>query len=773
MREIKKVVVIGAGVMGSGIAAQLANSNTPVLLLDIPVEGGRNKLAADALERMKKQKPAPFMDPQFASRITVGNTEDDLAKIKDYDWVIEAIIEKLEAKQDLYGRMDEICGGKIIVSSNTSSIRLQDLIAGRSEGFQKSFFITHFFNPPRYMRLLELVTSDKTDKEAISAITRFADERMGKSVVFCHDTPAFIANRIGVYVSLRALDEACRSDLSITDIDALFTKAYDIPKTGIFALFDLVGLDVMYLVGKELVDHLPKTDPVHQMDTGQILGMLKGMIDKGYTGRKGLGGFYRLKEEGGQKIKEAMNLKTGEYAVQLKPQIPGLDLAKKDLKAFLSQDTEAARFAWAVMSDALHYAASLVPEITDEIIYVDRAIRLGFNWKLGPFEMMDKMGPAWVAEKMKASGKDIPKLLQQVGDGTFYKVLEGKRNYLTTTGSYKPIERPEGVLKLKDIKDASQPIIKNESACLWDLGDGVACFEFTTKQNTFDLGVMDMINKSIDVVQSQYKALVFFNETDNFSLGANLHAFMAAASGPDPEQASMEIMESGQLAYKKLKFAPFPAVGAPVGMTLGGGCELNLHCDAIVAHAELYMGLVEMGVGIIPGWGGCKEMLLRAEESAMGGALIGFRHVFETIGTARVSTSAFDAQRLMFLRKTDTIVMNRDRVLFEAKKRALSLVAGYKPPEEKRIKLPGRAGLTVVKMALSGLKAAGKMTAYDMVVAEKLGYILTGGPTDILHKVSEQQLFDLELQTNKELSQNQGTRDRIMHFVTTGKPLRN
>jgi len=773
MKEIRKVAVIGSGVMGSGIAAQIANSGTPVLLLDIPVEEGRNKLASDALERLKKQRPAPLMDPSFIDRITIGNTEDDLPRIKDYDWVIEVIVEKLDIKRELFRRIDEICDGTIIVSSNTSSLRLKDLIEGRSEGFKKNCFITHFFNPPRYMRLLEVIREKETSQESIDTICQFVDERLGKTPVFCKDTPAFIANRIGVYVSMRAVDEALKSNLPLNVIDTTFTKAFDVPKTGIFALFDLVGIDVMYFVGKELVDHLDKSDPVHQMDSKRIFDLLQGLISKGYTGRKGLGGFYRLREESGVKTKEELNLKTGEYAAVVKQKLPGLELAKSDLRAFLSSDDEAAKFAWNVMSDTLVYAASLVPEITDDIIQVDRAIRLGFNWKLGPFEIMDKLGPAWVAKQLKAMGKPVPKLLELVGDQTFYKVIEGRRNYLTTAGTYTPITRPAGILLLRDIKDRSQPVLKNESASVWDLGDGVVCFEFTTKQNTLDLKIMELIHQSIDLVKSDFKAMVFHNESDNFSLGANLQVFTAAANGPDPEKGVLEIIEKGQATYQVLKFAPFPKIGAPVGMTLGGGCELNMHCDAIVAHAELYMGLVEMGVGIIPSWGGCKELLLRADESSMGGALIGFRHVFETIGTAKVSTSAFDAQRLMFLRKSDTIIMNKDRVLFAAKQRALEMVAGYKAPEERRIKLPGRAGLTVVKMALSGLKSSGKVTDYDAVIAEKLGYILTGGPTDILHKVSEPQILELERQANIDLSQNQGTKDRITHFVTTGKPLRN
>lgn len=773
MCDIQKIVVIGSGVMGAGIAAQLANAQCSVLLLDIPVEEGRNKLANDALERMKKQKPAPLMDPKFLNHIITGNTEDDLHKIVDYDWIIEVIVEKLETKQSLYKKIDDLCGGKIIVSSNTSSIRLSELKAGRSDGFQNNFLITHFFNPPRYMRLLEFITDQSTNNETIKKLEQFADEKLGKTVVYSHDTPAFIGNRIGTFVSFAALNEARHSNLTLNQIDKIFTKAFDIPKTGIFALFDLVGIDIMYYVGKGLIDNLPASDDINKMDTKAISDLLKRMIDKGNTGRKGPGGFFRMREENGNKIKEVIDLKTGEYNPVVDEIIPSLELDKKSINDFLMLDDEAAKFARKVIFDAFNYASSLVPEITDDIICIDRAIRLGFGWKLGPFEMMDKMGPSWIRDQFKAEGREISKLLMLVGDSTFYKIVNGSKSFLTAQNSYKPIIRPVGVLKLKDLKDEKKPLLENPGARLWDIEDGVVCLEFKTKENTFTPDIFDLMNQTIDLVKNEYKAVIIHNETDNFSLGMNLDLAVEMSSNPYYDQNAIQFMIDGQNALMNLKFAPFPVIGAPAGMAIGGGCELLLHCDAIVSHAELYMGLVEIGLGIIPGWGGCKELLIREEESQTGGALIGFKNVFENIGSAKVSTSAHHAQRLQYLRASDTIVMSRDRVLFEAKRKALSLVDDYIPPEEKLIRLPGNLGRTLLKLAIKSLRKSGKISDYDMIVLEKLAYIITGGSTNVLNKVSERQLLELEVKANQELSKNQPTRDRFLHYVNTGKILRN
>lgn len=773
MKDIQKVTVIGAGVMGSAIAAHLANANIPVLLLDIPHKDGRNKLAEDAIAGMKKQKPAPLMDPEFAKRISVGNIDDDLEKIQQSDWVIEAIIEKLEIKQSLYKRIDDICDGKVIVSSNTSSIPLHDLIEGRSSGFKEKFLITHFFNPPRYMRLLEIVKGNHTKSEVIEVVTKFTDTYLGKGNVFCNDTPAFIANRIGGYALMRAVDETLKSSLTIDEIDALAKQAFGFPKTGIFALHDLVGIDVLYLVGQELKDKLPEEDAFLKLDIKAVNDLYKSMIDEGYTGRKGKGGFYRLTETANGKVKQARNLKTGEFLpAQKEIKIPHFDLIKKDFHAFLMQSDESSKFAWKVLSDVLMYAASLVPVVTEDIIYVDRAMRLGFNWKLGPFEMMDNLGPSWFRNKLEEEGRKIPELLKLVGDNKFYEVKSGKRYFMDTKGLYKPIIRPEGVLRLSDIKEASDPVVKNPSVSLWNLGEGALCFEFTSKGNTIDPHTIEMIHHAIELAEKDYKTLIIHNESEHFCYGANI-ALFAEASRQEAWDKVQGGLEQGQRAMKKLKFSSFPVVAAPSGMALGGGCEILLHSDLIVAHAELYVGLVEVGVGIIPAWGGCKEMLLRAEENSLGGALAGFRHIFETVGYAKVSSSAYEAKKLMFMRKDDPIVMNKDRLLFEAKRRALEMVNGYTPPIEKSIKLPGKPGYMALKMALKGFQAAGKLSEYDLVIGDKLAYVLTGGDTDLLHKVSEQKLFDLEREAVMDLIKNAKTLERIEYTLNTGKPLRN
>lgn len=770
---INKVAVIGSGVMGGAIAAHLANAGVQVLLLDIPHQEDRNKIVKDAIERLKKSSPAAFMEPKFAERIEIGNTEDDLAKLKEYDWAIEAIIEKVEIKRDLYKRIDEICDGKIIVSSNTSSIPLHDLIAERSSGFQSNFMITHFFNPPRYMRLLEVVKGEKTNQATYDEVCLFADKMLGKGVVPCHDTPAFIANRIGAYAMMRTLDEALKSDLGIDLIDQIFTKVVSIPKTGMFGLLDLVGLDVMYYVGLELQEKLPATDKVKQLDIAAINSLIKSMIDAGYIGRKGKGGFYRLESSGDKKIKQIRNLKTGDYSpASSKIEVGSWEKHKGNIADFLADQSPEAQLVWNVISDVLLYAVSLVPEITDDIIYVDRAMRLGFNWKFGPFELLDRLNPAWFRTRLEKDKKPVPQLLTDVGEGHFYKIENGRRLYLTTNNRYTPITRPEGVLRLKDIKDAAKPLLSNPSANLWDIGDGAVCFEFTSKNNTIDPDLIKLLEASIDLVEKDYKALIIHNEADNFCYGANINLFLEATKGRSMAEAD-QYLKYAQGVFSRLKYSPFPVVGAPSGMALGGGCEILLHSNAIVAHAESYIGLVEVGVGIIPAWGGCKEMLLREDEQTLGGALLGFKNAFETIGLAKVSRSAFEAKKLKFLRPTDIIVMNRDRLLFEAKKHGLMLAASFKAPEEKRIKLPGSAGLIALKLGLKSFLSAGQISDYDMFVGERLAYVLSGGKTDILHRVSEQDLFDLERAAIIELIQNQKTIDRIMHILKTGKPLRN
>lgn len=767
---IKKAAVIGAGVMGSGIAAHMANAGIPVLLLDIPQSGfgQKNALAEGAIERMKKAEPAPFMSADAAKLITPGNTESDLEKLADCDWIVEAIIEKLDLKQDLYARLEKIIKPGAIISSNTSTIPLTHLTEGRSDSFKENFFITHFFNPPRYTRLLELVSSSKSNKDSLEILESFAEIHLGKGVVHCKDSPGFIANRIGTFWIQKAMVEAVDQGITIEEVDALFARPLGIPKTGVFGLVDLVGLDLIPLITKSMRELLPKEDRFNT--SYKDIPVIHKLIEDGYTGRKGKGGFYRLTPIDGVKVKESVDLKTGVFSKSEKPKLSVADSAKDNMQFLFNPKDKYGVYAWSVMSDILCYCAEIVDQIADDIFAIDTAMKLGYNWKYGPFELMDKLGIKWIVERLKSEGKTVPSLLATMNEKTFYKIEEGKLYYHTAKG-YQQVIRPEGVLLLSDIKLASKPIAKNPSAALWDIGDGVVCLEFTSKMNSLDPEIMNMIHKAIDIVQKDYKALVIHNEGSNFSAGANLGlALFTMNIGLWP--LIEETVKGGQIAYKALRYAPFPVVGAPSGLAVGGGCEILLHCSAVEAHAETYIGLVEVGVGIVPAWGGCKEMLRRwlTNKKRPGGGMVAVGKVFETIGTAKVAKSAFEAKELMFFDDNDGIVMNKDRVLAAAKARALKMVEGYEPPKSFTLNLPGAGARISMQMAVKGMVKIGKATEYDEVIAKKLTYILTGGDEE---DVSEDDLYALELEAFMGLVKNTKTMDRMEHILETGKPLRN
>jgi 3-hydroxyacyl-CoA dehydrogenase len=774
MEPIKKVAVIGAGVMGAGIAAQVANAGVPVLLLDIvkPGEADRNAVAAGAVARMLKTEPAPFMSPAAAKLVEVGNIDDDLGKIAECDWVVEAIVERLDVKQALYRRIDAVRRPGTAVSSNTSTIPLADLVEGLPENFAKNFLITHFFNPPRYMRLLEIVAGSASDPAMVAAVSRFADVALGKSIVVCKDSPGFIANRLGTYWLQLGVVEAVEAGLTVEEADAVMGKPFGIPKTGVFGLIDLVGLDLMPHINASLRRSLPNSDAFHAAQ--RDLPLIGRMIADGFTGRKGKGGFYRLNRSGGGKTMEAIDLASGNYRRHQKADLPELAEAERNARALLAGSTPASRYAWRVIGQTLAYAARLVPEAADSIADIDAAMRLGYAWRWGPFELIDRIGVDWLIELLSADRIEVPALLHLAAGRTFYRVHAGRRQALSLDGSYADIARPEGVLLLEDIKRAEKPLLRNASAALWDIGDGAVCFEFTGKSNALDEAVLTLLGRTIALVKDKYKALVIYNEGKNFSLGANLGLMLFAAN----IAAWSEIEKgaaAGQLAYAALKYAPFPVVAAPSGMALGGGCEILLHSDAVQAHAETYIGLVECGVGLLPGWGGCKEMLGRwqTEGKLPKGPMPAPAKVFEMVSTATVSKSAADARELLFLRPTDGITMNRDRLLADAKARALAMVEGYVPTKPREITLPGPSGRTAMLMAAEGFRKLGIATAHDMTVAGALATVLSGGETDIIDTVSEQAILDLERENFMRLARTAPTLARIEHTLDTGKPLRN
>ena len=761
---MNKVGVIGAGVMGAGIAAQIANSGTGVLLLDIPAkEGDRGAIAAGAVARMLKAEPAPFMSNAAARLVETGNTEDDLHRLAGCDWIVEAVVERLDIKQDLYRRIEQVRRPGTPVSSNTSTIPLRDLTAGMGDTFARDFLVTHFFNPPRYMRLLEIVRGPHTDPAVVDRVSRFADLRMGKTLVDCHDSPGFIANRLGTYWLQVAITEAVKSGLTVEEADAVNGRAAGIPKTGVFALLDLVGLDLMPHINASMARTLPPGDAFHAANID--LPLVTRMIADGYTGRKGKGGFYRLDRRTRQK--EAIDLQTGAYRPSVK-----MDAPARTLPQLLALKGRLGDYARAVLGRTLAYAAGLLPEAADDVVAVDEAMRLGYGWRYGPFELIDQLGAYTLAAQLDAAGAPVPELLRATGP--FYRVENGRRQFRGLGGAYHDVVRPDGVLMLADVKLTSKPVLKNGSAALWDIGDGVACFEFTSKMNALDEGTLTLLAQSIGVVRERFRALVVYNEGANFSVGANLGVALFAANIAAWGEIEKGVA-AGQDTYKALKYAPFPVVAAPAGMALGGGCEILLHSDAIQAHAETYTGLVEAGVGLLPGWGGCKEMLARAAASKAlpRGPMPAPAKVFELISTATVSKSAAQARENLVLRENDGITMNRDRLLADAKARALALAEGYAPPAPPEFHLPGPSGALGMTLAADAFARRGIATPHDLVVASGMATVLSGGEADMVDTLSEQDVLDLERQEFMRLVRTPGTLARVEHMLETGKPLRN
>lgn len=776
--EIKKVAVIGAGVMGAQIAAHVANAGVPVVLLDIvppnlPEGGDRTAIAKGAIDKLLKMEPAPFMHKKNAKLVTPGNLEDDLGMLADCDWIIEAIIERLDLKQSLYQKLELVRKPGSVVSSNTSTIPLGQLTGGLSEEFQRDFMVTHFFNPPRYLRLLELVPGAKTERGKLEAIRDFCDVHLGKGVVVAKDTPGFIGNRIGIYWIQTGINAALDLGLTVEEADAALGKPMGAPKTGVFGLVDLVGLDLMPHITKSMLDLLPPND-VYRGSVRSV-PLIDKMIAEGYTGRKGKGGFYRLNRDNGGKVKETIDLVSGEYRAEKKARL--VSIQAKGLKNILAIPDKGSAILHRVLLETLSYSAGLLGEIADTLPEIDQALRLGFNWKFGPFELIDQLGADWLAEELKKAGKPVPKILES--GQPMYRIEGGQQEFLSLDGSYKKLVRPQGVLLLQDIKRAGKPVIKGPTASVWDIGDGVLCFELTGKMNTIDPTVFQTLGQTLEKLSdpnSIWRALVLHSDADYFSAGANLGLALFALNVGLYEQID-ELVAQGQAVYKAMKYAPFPVVGAPGGLAIGGGCEILLHCDAVQAHAELYMGLVECGVGLVPGWGGCKEMLSRAygNKKRPGGPMPPISQIFEQVSLAKVSKSAAEARDLMYLRAEDRISMNRDRLLADAKARALELADSYAPPEEmKPLPLPGPTAMAALQLAVDGFRSTGLATPHDVTVATGLAEVLAGGAdADMTVPTNEDGILALEQKIFAHLVRTPQTLARIEHTITTGKPLRN
>lgn len=755
-RDLHKVTVIGAGSMGSGIAALLASAGVSVRLLDMAgPPADRNAIAQGGVQRQLQTEG--FTHPAAAALVEVGNLDDGLQQIADSDWIVEAIVEDLAIKRELFARIEQYRNVNAIVSSNTSTIPLKDLIDGRSDGFRQHFVITHFFNPPRRMQLLELIQGD-ADREVHVRIERWATELLGKSVVACRDTPGFIANRIGNYWMSVASLEAMKGGLTVEEADAAVGQPFGVPRTGVFGLFDFVGINLVPLVWRSLLGMLPADDAHHRHDITSN-SLFASMLQRGLTGRFGPGGFYRLKLPDRSKVDEVLDLQSGEYRPRISP--PAKNHA--GLRALCESPDPTGNYAWQVLSHLVQYSAGIAHEIADDIDAIDLAMRIGYNWKFGPFELADEVGADWIVARLEQEGRDVPPLLREVaGRGGF------RPQGAPATTSREKAGRP---IRLAGIKQHTRPLYTNASASLWDSGDGVACLEIHTKLNACDEQVVEALEEAVRLVPNGHRALTVGSvEGRAFSAGAKLDVFIARAEAGD-WAGLRSFVSSGQNALLALKYAPFPVVAASWGLALGGGCELMMHCDAIVAHSELQAGFPERNAGIIPGWGGGTQLLLRhLERGALAEAAL--LKAFNTIVGCDISRSALFAQEMGMLRPSDHVVMSRAHVLDRAKSVALSLAENYGAPQRATIAVSGASGRAALQAKIDVELANRNFTQTDAGIAEELAIVLTGGASTDL-QLSETAMMALEIDAIVELAKRASTLARLEHLRSTNKPLRN
>ncbi|HEY6047185.1 MAG TPA: 3-hydroxyacyl-CoA dehydrogenase NAD-binding domain-containing protein [Pyrinomonadaceae bacterium] len=790
MISVKKAAVLGAGTMGAQIAAHLANAGIPTLLFDIVPRddaNDRNKIARAGYEAAKKAKPAAFFTADLAALVTVGNFADDLVKLKDVDLIIEAVVENLDIKRGLYEKVEQHRRSGSVVASNTSGIPLKLLAEGRSEDFRAHFLGMHFFNPPRYMHLVELIRTEWTKPEVSCSMAGFLDERLGKGVVIAKDRPNFIANRIGTFGALVTMRAMIDDGYSIEEVDKITGPAAGRPKTATFRTFDLVGLDVFAHVVKNLHENLPD-DPEREMFV--MPEFVTKMIERGLLGNKTKAGFYqRKKGEGDKREIWTLDTATLDYRAAQKVKLPSLEMARniedtrERLNALVWAKDRVGTFLWKTISRTLCYTADRIPEIADNIVEVDRAMRWGFNWEIGPFEVWDAIGVEKSVAKLKEEGRAVPANVQSMLDAgikSFYQQKDGQNFYYDFAAKeYRPLADQPGTIILKSLKDRTGVIKKNSGASLVDLGDGVACLEFHSKMNSIGGDTLEMLKFAIGEVEKNFVGLVVGNQGVNFSVGANLMLMLMEAQDENWEELDL-IGRYFQSSVMSLRYSAKPVVVAPFQMVFGGGCEMVLHADRVRASAETYIGLVEVGVGIIPAGCGTKEMLVRALDSIPGDMKDAdpfpfVKRAFETIALAKVATSAEEARSFGFLRDQDSISMNPDRLIADAKKEVLSLAAtGYVQPQPRTdILALGNPALATLKLGVHLMKRAGYISDHDALIGEKLARILTGGDLNHTTQVSEQYLLDLEREAFLSLIGTRKTQDRIAHMLKTGKPLRN
>ena len=739
--EIKKVVVIGSGTMGSGIAAHLCNANIPVTLLDLTTD-----ISEKARERIKKSRPPLLIDKSKIDNIDVGNINDNFNVVSEADWVVEAVVERIDIKHNIYEKIFKERKAGSIISSNTSSIPISVLSEKLSVEDKKDFCITHFFNPVRYMDLLEIVKSENNDLDKINSLKKFCEISLGKGAIVCNDTPGFLGNRIGVFAMQVAMTEAFKMKLSIEEADAIFGRPMGIPKTGVFGLYDLIGIDLMADVLKSFIKELPETDEFQEV--AKEIPLVKKLIETGYTGRKGKGGFYRMNKAEGKKVLEAINLETGEYFPSEKINIKS---EKVDLKALINRDDKYGRYAWSVISKIISYASSLVPGITDEFNDIDEAMRLGFNWSKGPFEMLEEIGVANFFNRIESyEGNKFLEELSKTKNEKFHGIRQ-KYTDIETFGK---------------IKKTATNVDGNNSASIYRFND-YNIVEFTTKANALDYDSMDALKKATD------KPLIIINESMQFSAGVNLSYTMEFANKGDFKSIE-KFVRYFQETCKHLKYSDHPVVSAPSGLTLGGGFEVMVQSNFVASHTNIVVGLVETIVGLIPAGGGCKEMLARwlKSEEAKSDPNYAPLKVFDIIGYGKTATSPVEAEPMKYLRPEDKKIMNRNSLL-EISKEILNNNRDFKAPKETTFNLPGKVVKEEMIKLLDKLYNDKVILDHGMVVAKELAHVLSGGDTDISKTLSEEDLYKLELDAFMKLIETKETQDRIKHTLATGKPLIN
>ncbi len=739
--NIKNVVVIGSGTMGSGIAAHLCNANVPVTLLDLTTE-----ISEKARDRIYKSRPPLLIDKTRIDNIKVGNIDDNFDVVRNADWVVEAVVERIDIKHQIYKKIFKERKDGAIVSSNTSSIPIKVLSENLTDSEKKDFCITHFFNPVRYMGLLEIVKNENNDLNKINKLKEFCEIELGKGAIVCNDTPGFLGNRVGVYAMQIAMTETFKMKLSVEEADAIFGRPMGIPKTGVFGLYDLIGIDLMADVLKSFIKELPETDEFHEV--AKEIPLVKKLIETGYTGRKGKGGFYRMNKSGATKVMEAINLETGSYSPSIKIDIKS---DKVDLNGLIDRKDKYGDYAWSVISKIIKYASSLVPGITKEFNDIDEAMRLGFNWAKGPFEMLEEIGVQKFFDKVDDfSGNNFLENLSKTKNQNFY----GERQKYTN------------IETLGKVKKTASSLDGNDSAKIYRFSD-YNIVEFITKANALDYDSMDALKKATD------KPLIIINESMQFSAGVNLTYTMQFADKRDFRSIE-KFIKYFQETCKHLKYSKYPVISAPSGLTLGGGFEVMVQSNFVAAHTNIVVGLVETIVGLIPAGGGCKEMLARWQNTDEAKKDPNFAplKVFDIIGYGKTASSPVEAEPMKYLRPSDKKIMNRNSLL-EVSKKILLDNKDFKAPNELEFRLPGKTVREEMDKIIEKLYNDKVILEHGAEVAKELAHVLSGGDTTIDKTLSEDDLFKLELDAFMKLMETQKTQDRIKHTLATGKPLIN